>query len=294
MLFVTGITGHTGSFFAERLIRESFAGKIRAVTRSVDSPILGEDALDIERVIGDLSNLDFLTASMKGVDTVLHIASIKTTENVIEAAIRNKVRWIICVHTTGRFSKYKSASEEYIRIEDGILQRRNEIDITIVRPTMIYGSARDRNMIKLVEYMHKNKFFPMFGSGQNLMQPVHARDLGNAYYDILMNRDITANKEYDLAGKQPLPYIDLVHTVSDVLHRNTTIVKLPLWFSILSAKIYNVISSNAKIKVEQVLRMQEDKAFSYALASKDFGYDPISFQEGIKEEVREYLLSLPA
>ena len=45
------------------------------------------------------------------------------------------------------------------------------------------------------------------------------------------------------------------------------------------------------ISVEQVLRMQEDKDFKYDKASRDFGYLPVSFYEGIKDEVQEYLNS---
>jgi nucleoside-diphosphate-sugar epimerase len=129
----------------------------------------------------------------------------------------------------------------------------------------------------------------MFGKGQNLMQPVHAKDLGYAYYDVLVNKDKTFNKEYNLPGKYPIQYIELVRCVSKTLGRKNIIVKLPLWFSILAAKIYNAIDKNAIISVEQVLRMQEDKDFTYEAAKEDFGYDPLSFQEGIKGEVEEYL-----
>jgi hypothetical protein len=58
----------------------------------------------------------------------------------------------------------------------------------------------------------------------------------------------------------------------------------------LAAKLYNFLfRSRAIISVEQVLRMREDKAFSHESAAKDFGYGPLSFQEGIREEVQEFL-----
>lgn len=290
MLFVTGITGHTGKWFLERLIKENYSGKIRCLIReNSNTDLIDQSGLSIEKVYGNLEDEKFLESVMTGVETVLHISTVLFSNNVINAAIKNNVRWAILVHTTGRYSKYKSASEEYIKIEDGLLEMRNQIGITILRPTMIYGSSGDRNMYKLVDYLYKHKFFPMFGQGENLMQPVHAKDLGNAYYDVLMNKDITFNKEYNLSGKAPIKYIDLVKCVSKTLKRNNTIVKIPLGFSILAAKIYNTISKNALISVEQVLRMQEDKAFSYEKAIKDFGYSPLSFEEGIKGEVEEYL-----
>ena len=48
-----------------------------------------------------------------------------------------------------------------------------------------------------------------------------------------------------------------------------------------------MFGSRAIINVEQVLRMQEDKNFSYEDAANDFGYDPIGFEQGITEEIRE-------
>lgn len=290
MLYVTGITGHTGSWFLDRLIKENYKGKIRCLVRKTsDTRQLDNSSLDIEKVYGSLEDKEFIQNSMAGVETVLHISSIHFSNNVIDAAIKNNVKWVILVHTTGRYSKYKSASTEYIDIEEGILKKRDKIGITILRPTMIYGSSQDRNMYKLVDYLYRHKFFPMFGKGNNLMQPVYARDLGYAYYDVLLNKDKTFNKEYNLPGKEPIKYIDLVRCVSETLGTKNIIVKIPLWFSILSAKIYNAIDKNAIISVEQVLRMQEDKNFNYEAATEDFNYSPVSFNEGIKDEVAEYI-----
>ena len=315
LLYVTGITGHSGSWFLERMEREAakiggmplpFAGVRCAVRPGSDASRLEASPLGIEIARGDLDDIDFLLRSMRGARAVLHIASIFTSPNVVEAALRSGVEWLVMVHTTGRYSKYKSASEEYIRIEEAILSMRDKIGVTVLRPTMIYGSSRDRNMWKLVDFLHRHTLFPLFGAGANLMQPVHARDLGNAYYDVLANRERTFNRDYNLPGKRPISYLDLVRRVSRTLAQccadgegspdglskgRNVIVKVPLALSILGAKLYNAVSRTPVISVEQVLRMQEDKAFDYVDAARDFGYAPLSFEEGIVEEVREYLAS---
>ena len=313
MLYVTGITGHSGSWFLERMERAAakiggmplpFAGVRCAVRPGSDASRLEASPLGIEIARGDLDDIDFLLRSMRGARAVLHIASIFTSPNVAEAALRSGVEWLVMVHTTGRYSKYKSASEEYIRIEEAILSMRDKIGVTVLRPTMIYGSSRDRNMWKLVDFLHRHTLFPLFGAGANLMQPVHARDLGNAYYDVLANREKTFNRDYNLPGKRPISYLDLVRCVSRTLAQcradgegspdglskgRNVIVKVPLSLSILGAKLYNAVSRNPVISVEQVLRMQEDKAFDFSDAERDFGYAPLSFEEGIVEEVREYM-----
>ena len=242
--------------------------------------------LNYKIIWGSVEDQDAVNLGMANVDILIHIAGIQVSELIMKIAISNHVKWAILVHTTGRFSQFKSASAEYIKIEEDIIAMREAIDITIIRPTMIYGSKSDVNMHKLIAYLDKHKFFPLFGKGDNLMQPVHARDLGNAYYDIMVHREITKNKEYNLSGKYPLPYKDIIKTTSQALKRKNILIEVPLWISITAAKIYNaVFGDKAIITVEQVLRMQEDKDFSYEEANKDFGYDPISFEEGIKEEI---------
>lgn len=290
ILYVTGIMGHSGKWFIERLKKEKYQGRIKCLVRpKSDTTSLDNSGLNIEKIVGDISNIELLKTSMVGIDTVLQIVSIKYSQIVMDIAIENNVKWGILVHTTGRYSKYKSASEEYIKMEDEILKYRSKIGVTILRPTMIYGSFRDRNMYKLIDYLYNHKIFPVFGNGRNLMQPVHAHDLGNAYYDVIVNRKNTFNKEYNLSGKYPEEYISIVKTISKSLHKKNILVKIPLAISIVSAKIYNMLCKTAIISEEQVLRMQEDKAFSHENARIDFGYSPCSFEEGIVEEAIEYL-----
>jgi nucleoside-diphosphate-sugar epimerase len=290
MLYVTGITGHTGRWFLQRLVRERCAAPLRCVVRDTsDLSVLMASGLDVELVKGDLTAPGFLNSSMSGVDTVLHIAGIDFSSGVMRAALANGVTWAVLVHTTGRYSRYKSASEGYIQTEDTILSMRDRIGVTILRPTMIYGSSRDRNMYLLIDFLYRHRFFPVFGSGANLLQPVLARDLGNAYFDVLARRDDTFNREYDLPGKAPLSYLDLIHATLTALNRRTFVIHLPVTLSIVAAYLYNRLVRNPLISVEQVRRMQEDKTFPYDRAAADFGYAPASFTEGIRDEVAEYL-----
>lgn len=293
MLLVTGMAGHSGMWFLERLRKEGYRGRIRCVALpGGEADRIDSRGLDIEKLEGDLRDEQFIRRIMQGVDTMVHIAHISLSPPLIREAVKAGVHWAILVHTTGRFSKYKSAAEEYIKIDDEVLGMRGRIDITILRPTMIYGSSRDKNMYKLVRYLHRHRIFPLFGNGKNLMQPVHARDLGNAYYQVLMNPQRTKNREYNLSGKAPLEYGALVRIVGTLLGRKNLIVRIPLAISIAAAGVYAALFRNPAISVEQVMRMNEDKDFAHDRAAEDFGYDPIGFEEGMGEEVEEYRRSL--
>ena len=48
---------------------------------------------------------------------------------------------------------------------------------TILRPTMIYGSPRDRNMWRLIRFMRYSPIVPIFGDGNYLQQPIFVGDV---------------------------------------------------------------------------------------------------------------------
>ncbi len=46
-------------------------------------------------------------------------------------------------------------------------------------------------------------------------------------------------------------------------------------------------TSEFSFTIEQVLRLNENKDFSYAEAQKDFGFSPLAFEEGIETEIKQ-------
>ena len=124
-LAVTGITSKTGSTFFEVLKQNEteFLKKwdgLRLFFRSNKKCDYIDDyngRISIEKVVGDIENEHCLLKLMEGCDTVLHITKILQSEKIMRAAIKQGVKRVIAVHTTGMYSKYKEAGEEYRRIE---------------------------------------------------------------------------------------------------------------------------------------------------------------------------------
>ena len=288
-LLVVGASGHSAQYFFERLVKENFQKKIKCLIRS-DSQIdhLKIYDLDLEFIYVDFDDIDSLKTAMEGVKAILNIAGIRVSEKIVRAGTEVGINWFICVHTTGRYSKFKSASAEYIEIEDSLLKEFS--NLTILRPTMIYGSSRDGNMYKLVQYIHKNRFFPVFGNGKNLMNPIHVQDLGNAYYDVLHNQNTTFGNQYNLSGKHEIKYISILEETALALGKKVLFIHLPIWFCLIVVYLINsILRSRSPVSTEQVLRMKEDKVFSWKEAHSDFGFSPMSFKDGIRIEVNEFI-----
>jgi nucleoside-diphosphate-sugar epimerase len=292
MLLVTGITGHTGRCFLQELINNKYDGPIRCVVRETsDTSLIDKSGLNIEKVVGDISDTEFLNKCMKGVKTIVHITNIRYTLRIIEAAINHRVSQAICVHTTGVYSNFKVASEEYKIIESKLQKLIDESDIklTILRPTMIYGDICDRNMSKFIKMVDTLGIFPVINHGRGLIQPVNARDLGNAYYKALMLPAEKLKSAYDLSGEKPISLLEAFKLISKSLGKKTVFISFPLEFGVFLARTLKVITIGRIDYVEKVQRMSEDRCFSHEDAKIDFGYNPEPFEVGIKREVNEYL-----
>ncbi|MCQ2444440.1 MAG: hypothetical protein MJ061_02985, partial [Mailhella sp.] len=109
VLAITGLTGKkSGSAFA-RIIREHYeellkvypAG-IRAFVRgSTDSSELEELLPEIEVFRGSLDEPNDLDRCFSDVDTIFHISGITLSPKIVDCAVKNSVRRVILVHTTG-------------------------------------------------------------------------------------------------------------------------------------------------------------------------------------------------
>jgi nucleoside-diphosphate-sugar epimerase len=293
MLLVTGITGHSGKHFLQELIKNKYEGKIRCVVRETsDTSFLDKSGLNIEKIFGDLDDQELMNEAMAGVDTVVHIASIFYSVTIMKAAVKNSVKRAILVHTTGIYSKYKSASEEYKEIEKKIskiiVDCNSIIGLVYLRPTMIYGYLNDRNMIVFIKMVDRLRLFPIINQGNNLIQPVNGRDLGKAYYQVLSKPSIMTG-DYILSGKKSIKMRDLFELISQLLGKKTTFISVPLLLGVILARTLKILSVGKIDYIEKVQRMAEDREFPYKEATKDFGYNPMPLTEGLETEIKEYL-----
>ena len=298
ILAITGITGKSGQAFAYYLeknqdaIRSAFPGGIRLLLhkeRERDREILS--CFETERMYGDLEDELFLSEALLGVDTIVHIAGIHWSRQLATAAAGNFVRRLIAVHTTGIYSKYKEAGEEYRNIDDFVYMmcRSKNIILTILRPTMIYGTISDRNVASFIKMVDRLPVMPVVNNAEYELQPVHFKDLGKAYYDVLINEKITGGHDYILSGGEEITLRDMLIEMGAYLSKKMRFVSFPFWFAYSGAWALYIVSAGKKDYREKVQRLCEPRVYPHEEASRDFGYAPRTFRSAIGEEVREYM-----
>lgn len=290
MLAITGITGHSGGFLLEQLKENHYSEPIRCMVRKLSiTERLDNSCLQIEKMVGDLSSDIDLESLVDGAETVLHIASIFWSLRVVDACRKKKVKRVILVHTTGIFSKYKMAAEEYNQIEQKLSSIDvGEMQITILRPTMIFGDIRqDHNIHKFIRMVDKLPVILEINHGAGLIQPVNARDLGRAYYQVVTATKLP-EKEYILSGQRSISIHELFLLIGKYLGKEIHIISCPMWFGVFLAKALKFCTIGKVDYIERVLRMGEDRNYEHLKATRDFGYSPENFDLGLKREVLEY------
>ena len=289
MLAVTGITGHTGGCFLEELIRGEYPDSVKCLVRSADkAQQLKKCGLNMETVLGNLDDEAAVRALLTGADTVVHIANIHFSPEIVRIGMECGVSRFVLVHTTGIYSQFKSASQEYLEVESKLKPQMETQNITIVRPTMIFGDLCDHNISKFIRFVDCLPVLPVVGDGASLIQPVNARDLGRALYQVLLEEK-TAGKAYDLSGEKALSIRQLYGMIAENLEKKRVILKVPMGLCVFGAKIIRFLSAGRIDLVEKVQRMGESRAYSHEAASEDFGYCPEPFEAGLKREVDAYL-----
>ena len=279
-VLLTGATGLLGGALLDLLLAE--AHEVRCLVREESPHASRLSALRIELSRGDAGDARALSRALSGMDALLHVAGIEYAPPVLEAARRTDVGRLVVVGSTSAHSAYHFRSGPKLRMEE--LVRESGLRYTVVRPSMIYGSELDKNMHRLLRFLDRSPVFPMFGSGENLWQPVYHEDCARGVYEALV-RPAAVGQGYDLPGAEPLTYLELVKTAAGALGRKPRIVRLPLEPVRRTLVAAERLRLRLPIKSEQVLRLGEDKAYPYDKAKRELGYAPRPFREGIALEV---------
>ena len=298
VLAITGITGKSGRAFAYNLsqnadkIKEMFPGGIRLLLhkeRPNDKEILSE--FDVELRYGELDDSRFLDESLLGVDTMIHIAGIHWSREVATAAAGNFIRRMIMVHTTGIYSKYKEAGEEYRNIDEFVYMmcKSKNIILTILRPTMIYGTISDKNVASFIKMVDKFPIMPVVNNAEYELQPVHFMDLGKAYYDVLVSEEITGGHDYILSGGEEITLRDMLSEMGAYLAKRMRFFSVPFPIAYGGAWFVYLVSICKIDFREKVQRLCEPRVYPHEEATRDFGYCPRTFRSAIADEVAEYI-----
>ena len=319
-VLVTGATGFTGGHLARALAARG--DEVSALVRTAGPAASALTRAGVTLVIGDLRDPQALAAATGGVDLVYHIAAIyrqaglgdevyravnaRAVRDVIDAAARGGVRRVVHCSTVGVhgdvehppanedaplepgdvYQETKLAGEELAR-EAGA---RLGIEVTIVRPTGIYGPG-DRRLLKLFRGVARRRWVTL-GDGEIYYHLTFIDDLVDGLR-LCGTHPAAANRTYILAGGEVTTLNALVALVAGVAGVPVPTRHFPVWPVWIAGAACEAICGPFGIE-PPIFRRRVDfftksRAFDITRARTEIGFAPrVGLREGIRRTLDWY------
>ena len=285
LVAVSGANGFTGRYVCEELQRRKIPFVALLRPGNDDSWM---SARNFQVRYADLEDVHQLAQQLYGCSALINVASIGfgAAPSILQSCHRAGIRRTVFVSTTAIFTQLNAASKIVRKAAEAAIIDSG-LEATIIRPTMIYGSPGDRNMIRLVRFVNRFPIVPIFGNGKSLQQPVYVEDVAWSIVQSLES-PATINRQFNVSGANPVTYNEVVDLTSQALNRHVIKLHIPAKPVISFLEFIERLGFKAPVKAEQIRRLNEDKSFSHADAAETFGYNPIDFREGISREVHAF------
>ncbi len=273
-LVVTGAGGLTGGAVARELRKRGH--QVIGITRQKGS--LGRIPAGVEPASADCSDPWQLEPLLEDADGFVHVAGILLGTAL--AASISRITRVVVVSTAGVYSRHRSSANLYRENEDAI--RRVRPKTLFVRPTMIYGSARDRNIRKVVSFVRRWRALPLPSGGRSILQPIHYADLAAAVAELV---ESDAAGVVDAGGPEPVTTRHVAESIFHALGLPPILIPVPIAAMLPVATALNLLTRDRWR--ERVLRLTEDRSVDITRLRELTGCGLRSIECGIRDEVAE-------
>jgi len=325
---VTGGTGLLGSHIAQQIVKAG--GRVRALVRSgSDTRFL--ESLGAELVEGDITDAAALMRACEGVTRVYHAAArvgdwgpwrefveitIEATRKLLEAATACGVRRFLhissisayghvnepglvldetaplgrCLNKWSYYSRAKVAAEEHV----WSAHNRGDLEVTVVRPSWLYG-PRDRATIgRLCESIRKGKI-RLMGDGNNRLNLVHAGNVAEAVVKASVMPE-AVGEAFNCSNDGAITQRQYFNMVAEALGEGPVTRKIPYRLAYNVGLLLEVIGHTFRLKRNPLITrysvwlMGRKTFFECQKARRMLDWQPtVTYEQGIPEAVAYYL-----
>jgi uncharacterized protein YbjT (DUF2867 family) len=238
VLLLTGATGTVGLPLLRRL---TAAGTpVRCLVR--DPRRLGSERVRVQIALGDLSDHLSFRHALRGVDTVVHLASVirdqpggsieelagVATWRLVRAAENAGVERFVFFSALGASTRSGSRLMRAKAIAERALME-SSLNYTVFAPSIVYSPSDP--YLTLLQRMSLLPLMPIPGDGRAAFQPMWAEDVAQCVVAALPGgplADESDGARYELAGPETLTHEDIVEIALRSFHRRRKLIKIPI------------------------------------------------------------------
>ncbi|MDP2989369.1 MAG: NAD-dependent epimerase/dehydratase family protein [Kiritimatiellota bacterium] len=322
LVLVTGATGAIGP-----LVVKAFHAAGHSIrTLSIDPAPAGAWPVDVEALIGDVTDVSAVQAAMQGVESVVHLAAllhmvnppehlqelyrkinVGGTKNVVESAIKANVGRILFFST---ISVYGDTGGEIV--DEGTTPRpdtlygRTKLDAeklvlaakdktgkpigTVLRLAAVYGSRVKGNYRQLLIALERGWFFPI-GRGRNRRTVIYDKDVAKAAV-LALGHPAAAGRLYNVSDGQYHRLEEIIMAICRALGRippRLSLPAAPVRFAVgLIEDALKMIGLKPPVSRATIDKYLEDVAVDGQLIQKELGFTPgFDLTAGWEDAVRE-------
>ncbi len=321
-ILVTGGTGFTGSHLVKHLLRE---GHAVVALDNQEGIVLDElKKLGAEVVIGTVTERADIEKAMQGCEIVFHLAAafrkinvpkseyddtnIHAMRTLLDTCKKFGVKKVVYCSTQGVHgniaslnprdpAKSKPGTEDSpIKPEDYYQYTKHQgelvaeeymkdLDITILRPTALYGPADPARFLMLFRQVKKG-WFPFFGDGLAFYHPVYVENFCDAF-DLAVSHPASRGRTYIIADDKYFHIKDIVAKIADIMGVKCRMIHLPFcpmyWLSFLVAGLWKLLPGDPPLFPRRVDWYRQNRGFDISRAMKELDYEPkVKLDEGLR------------
>lgn len=315
--FITGATGFVGAHVARKLVDRG--DLVTALVRS-NSDLTLLRGMPVETVTGDLRDTDSLTAPMKGIDQLYHVAAdyrlwardprdifrsnVDGTRNIMEAAARQGVPRVVYTSTVGCLGIPKDGSSgdettpvtreelvgaykksKYDAEQIALEYAATGLGVVVVNPSTPVGPGdiRPTPTGKIILDFLKGRMPAYVDTGLNL---IAVEDVAEGH--LLAAEEGKPGEKYIL-GNRNLTLREVLVMLAKITGRKAPRVRIPhavaLGAAIVDSAVSRIRGVEPGIPIEAVLMSRKKMFFSADKAVRELGLPQSSVEEALARAV---------
>lgn len=194
-------------------------------------------------------------------------------------------RKIVVLSSTSRYTKNNSSDQHDQRLALQLAEGEQRlqtwaeskgIEWVVLRPTLIYGLGRDKNISEIARFVRRFGIFSLFDKASGLRQPIHVQDVANACISALQT-STCSNRAYNISGAETITYFEMVKRIFAAMNKRPRMISIPLWMFSIAVGVVRCVPRYRHWSSAMAERMNSDMAFDHSEAQRDFGFKPRGF-----------------